>query len=530
MHSDWLWQHHLDASPFVTVSAPELAMKSRSSLDIMMQKLPITSISEHAQMDEGSSSAACPSVQNTTQQAASSASVQTRTASRDEAGPSQQHAPGAGPSAPRPHREPRDPMDAPLRKLSVNLIDTYKLINQVYYEKRKRRQEERALQAGKKERKGNFNNGWDDENYDYIVKNGEVFNERYVVSSVIGKGSFGQVVKAFDNTTSEWVAIKIIKSKKPFLQQAKTEIELLQFLNAKDPTDTACIVRLQEPFMFRGHQCLVFEMLSYNLYDLLRHTNFKGVSLNLIRKFAKQILKALCFLALRDVSVIHCDLKPENILLRHPKRSAIKLIDFGSSCRDGQTVYSYIQSRFYRSPEVLLGCSYSTMIDMWSLGCILVEMHTGEPLFSGQDEGDQIVKIYELLGAPPAAMIQSGTKGLKHFKRNEGDTGYTLRDPPRPPRERSLNSVLGVETGGPDGRRASEPGHSVTDYLKLKDLIMRMLTYQPAKRITPFQAISHSFFGSTESTEAQTEPAGAAPAASGSGGDGGSSGAAPMSS
>ena len=165
--------------------------------------------------------------------------------------------------------------------------------------------------------------GWDDENYDYIVKNGEVFNERYVVSSVIGTGSFGQVVKAFDNATSEWVAIKIITSKKPFLQQAKTEIELLQFLHGKDPTDTACIVRLQEPFMFRGHQCLVFEMLSYNLYDLLRHTNFKGVSLNLIRKFAKQILKALCFLALRDVSVIHCDLKPENIL--HNSGGQVKL-------------------------------------------------------------------------------------------------------------------------------------------------------------------------------------------------------------
>ena len=159
------------------------------------------------------------------------------------------------------------------------------------------------------------------------------------------------MVKAYDNQRGESVAIKIIKSKKPFLQQAKTEIELLQFLNQKDPTDTACIVRLQEHFMFRGHQCLVFEMLSYNLYDLLRHTTFKGVSLNLIRKFGKQILKALCFLALRDVSVIHCDLKPENILLRHPKRSAIKLIDFGSSCREGQTVYSYIQSRFYRSPR-----------------------------------------------------------------------------------------------------------------------------------------------------------------------------------
>ena len=536
MHSDWLWQHHLDASPFVTVSAPELAMKSRSSLDIMMQKLPITSISEHAQMDEGSSSAACPSVQNTTQQAASSASVQTHTTSGDEAGPSQQHAPGAGPSAPRPHREPRDPMDAPLRKLSVNLIDTYKLINQVYYEKRKRRQEERALQAGKKERKGNFNNGWDDENYDYIIRNGELFNERYVVSTIIGKGSFGQVVKAYDTLASDYVAIKIIKSKKPFLQQAKTEIELLQFLNEMDPSDAACIVRLQESFLFRGHQCLVFEMLSYNLYDLLRHTNFKGVSLHLIRKFGKQILKALTFLSLKDIAVIHCDLKPENILLRHPKRSAIKLIDFGSSCRVGQTIYSYIQSRFYRSPEVLLGCPYDTTIDMWSLGCLLVEMHTGEPLFSGQDEPDQVVKIYELLGEPPAAMIQSGTKGFKYFRPSTSagnPNGFELRDSARTVRPRSLNEILGVDVGGPDGRRLHEPGHSVTEYLKLKDLIMKMLTcapraaalaaaparrpprvtrapatwrrYDPEKRITPFEAVNHSFFGSTENLEVQTE-------------------------
>ena len=77
------------------------------------------------------------------------------------------------------------------------------------------------------------------------MKSGELFNERYEVSTVIGKGSFGQVVKAYDNQRGESVAIKIIKSKKPFLQQAKTEIELLQFLNQKDPTDTACIVRLQ---------------------------------------------------------------------------------------------------------------------------------------------------------------------------------------------------------------------------------------------------------------------------------------------
>jgi len=390
-----------------------------------------------------------------------------------------------------------------MRKLSVNLIDTYKLINQVYYDKRKRRQE--VSGQSKKERKSTVNNGWDDENYDYIVKASEVFNDRYIVGNVIGKGSFGQVVKACDNITNEVVAIKIIKSKKPFLQQAKTEIELLEFLNKKDRSDLACIVRLQEHFQFRGHQCLVFEMLSYNLYDLLRHTNFKGVSLHLIRKFGKQILKALCFLSLHDVNVIHCDLKPENILLRHPKRSAIKLIDFGSSCRAGQTVYSYIQSRFYRSPEVLLGCPYSPLIDMWSLGCILVEMHTGEPLFSGQDEPDQIVKIYELLGPPPNHMIQTGTKGLKYFQLGQDGMSYVLREPRAHTHSRSLNEILGSEIGGPGGRRANEPGHTVTDYWRLKDLISKILTYDPDTRMTPFQAMKHCFFGSTECAEVQTE-------------------------
>jgi len=177
-------------------------------------------------------------------------------------------------------------------------------------------------------------------------------------------------------------------------------------------------------------------------------------------------------------------------------------------------VYSYIQSRFYRSPEVLLGCPYSTAIDMWSLGCILVEMHTGEPIFSGQDEADQIVKIYELLGPPPAHMIQQGTKGLKHFRRAAEGPTYQLREAPRSLKQRSLNEVLGVETGGPDGRRLNEPGHSVTDYLKLKDLIMRMLAYDPGERITPFQAISHSFFGQTESAEVQTDGSSATAAAS----------------
>lgn len=90
--------------------------------------------------------------------------------------------------------------------------------------------------------------------------------------------------------------------------------------------------------MWKNHLCLVFELLSYNLYDLLRNTNFRGVSLNLTRKFAQQLCTALCFLSTPELQIIHCDLKPENVLLCNPKRSAIKIVDFGSSCQLGHTV------------------------------------------------------------------------------------------------------------------------------------------------------------------------------------------------
>lgn len=312
----------------------------------------------------------------------------------------------------------RDPATAPLRKLSVDLIKTYKHINEVYYAKKKRRHQQGQGDdsSHKKERKV-YNDGYDDDNYDYIVKNGEKWMDRYEIDSLIGKGSFGQVVKAYDRVEQEWVAIKIIKNKKAFLNQAQIEVRLLELMNKHDTEMKYYIVHLKRHFMFRNHLCLVFEMLSYNLYDLLRNTNFRGVSLNLTRKFAQQMCTALLFLATPELSIIHCDLKPENILLCNPKRSAIKIVDFGSSCQLGQRIYQYIQSRFYRSPEVLLGMPYDLAIDMWSLGCILVEMHTGEPLFSGANEVDQMNKIVEVLGIPPAHILDQAPKARKFFEK-----------------------------------------------------------------------------------------------------------------
>ncbi|GIY52247.1 hypothetical protein CDAR_245811 [Caerostris darwini] len=425
---------------------------------------------------------------------------------------------------PRTPYKCRDPSLAPLRKLSVDLIKTYKHINEVYYAKKKRRaQQTQGDDTSHKKEKKLYNDGYDDDNHDYIIRTGEKFLDRYEIDSLIGKGSFGQVVKAYDHEEQCQVAIKIIKNKKPFLNQAQIEVKLLEMMNNHDSDNNFeligqdKIVKLKGHFMWRNHLCLVFELLSYNLYDLLRNTNFRGVSLNLTRKFAQQMCTALMFLSSADLNIIHCDLKPENILLCNPKRSAIKIVDFGSSCQLGQRIYQYIQSRFYRSPEVLLGIAYDMSIDMWSLGCILAEMHTGEPLFSGGNEVDQMNKIVEVLGMPPKYILDVAHKTRKYFDRLPDGTFVLKKTKDRKkyklPGSRKLHDILGVETGGPGGRRLGETGHTVSDYLKFKDLLIRMLDYDPKTRITPYHALQHSFFKRTidESTNtnhsASTSPA-----------------------
>lgn len=105
----------------------------------------------------------------------------------------------------------------------------------------------------------------------------------------------------------------------------------------------------------------------------------------------------------------------ENVLLKQRGSSSIKVIDFGSSCYSHQRVYTYLQSRFYRSPEVILGLPYGTPIDMWSLGCILAELYTGCPLFPGEDEIEQLACIMEVLGLPPEHIINHASRRRLFF-------------------------------------------------------------------------------------------------------------------
>ena len=190
------------------------------------------------------------------------------------------------------------------------------------------------------------------------------------------------------------------------------EVKILSHLRDHDPTAATNIIHLKESFYFRHHLCISFPLLSMNLYEFIKKNNFQGVSLGLIRRFAVQILTALRFL--NKNRIVHCDLKPENILLKQPNKSGIKVIDFGSSCFQQERVYTYIQSRFYRSPEVILGIPYSMAIDMWSFGCILAELFTGCPLYPGQDEVEQLLCIMEIQDVPPPRMLELSTR-KKHF-------------------------------------------------------------------------------------------------------------------
>ena len=146
----------------------------------------------------------------------------------------------------------------------------------------------------------------------------------------MGKGSFGVVLLCFDHKDNVDVALKIVRNKQKLKKQGQVEVGLLQYIKDNDPDDRKNIIRMIDSFTFRNHLCIVFERLSINLYDFLKENGFCGLSANLVRRFAIQLLISLLYL--EDLGIIHCDLKPENILLRKKNKSGIKIIDFGSSC------------------------------------------------------------------------------------------------------------------------------------------------------------------------------------------------------
>ncbi|XP_057849881.2 dual specificity protein kinase YAK1 homolog isoform X2 [Cryptomeria japonica] len=372
---------------------------------------------------------------------------------------------------------------------------------------------------------GVLNDAADNANSDLILTVNAILvnsdaNRRYIVKDILGQGTFGQVAKCWAPETNSFVAVKIIKNQPAYYHQALVEISILNMLNKKfDPEDKHHIVRILDHFVCQRHLCIAFEILGVNLFELLKLNQYRGISLNLLRLFAKQILDAL--LVLREASVIHCDLKPENILLSTSLQLAeIKLIDFGSACMENRTVYSYIQSRFYRSPEVLLGHPYTTAIDMWSFGCIVAELFLGLPLFPGASEYDLIKRMIEILGGqPPDHILRSAKNTNKYFKHVGGssrldenrategqksvyrflnETEYETREMKKPAiakRYFNYETLEDIIFNYPHRKKITEEEISKENQTRLAfvDFLRGLFQFDPVKRWTPRQAAQHPF-------------------------------------
>ncbi|KAI6870915.1 kinase-like protein, partial [Hortaea werneckii] len=401
---------------------------------------------------------------------------------------------------------------SPLQALTTHLPATYRICNPSFqYESS--RNPRRVLT---KPSKGVKNDGYDNEESDYILYVNDILGSeetnhknRYLILDVLGQGTFGQVVKCQNLKTQEVVAVKVVKNKTAYFNQSMMEVSVLDLLNGRmDKNDDHHILRLKDTFIHRQHLCLVFELLSVNLYELIKQNQFRGLSTTLVRVFAQQLLNGLCLL--NKARLIHCDLKPENILLKNLESPIIKIIDFGSACDERQTVYTYIQSRFYRSPEVLMGLPYSAAIDMWSLGCIVVELFLGLPLFPGSSEYNQVSRITEMLGLPPNWMLENGKQSGEFFERvtdEFGRRGWRLKSMDQYSREHGtkeqpskkyfsstrLPEIIRTYPMPRKGMKQNEIEREMANREAFIDFTHGLLNINPLERWSPQQARTHPF-------------------------------------
>ncbi|VDN97246.1 unnamed protein product [Rodentolepis nana] len=350
---------------------------------------------------------------------------------------------------------------------------------------------------------------------DYTIVVGEHLyssNDAYEVLSFLGRGTFGQVVKCRNRTSNRNVAIKILKNHPSYLRQGNVEVQILQTLSQHD-TEAHNIVRAIECFQHRNHMCLVFELLEQNLYEFLKSNNFRPLELREIRPIAQQVLTAL--FKLRSLSLIHADLKPENIMLVCPSdgvmRYRVKVIDFGSACHTSKAMQNtYLQSRYYRAPEILLGLPFNEAIDMWSLGCVIAELFLGWPLYPGSSEYDQIRYIVETQGLPSVDLLKVANKANRFFHydsrlgqwrlKSQDEYASETNQRAKETRKYIFNSLeqirdvtLSTSTsilGLLDDFNARLESN---DRAYFTDLLSKMLQIRSSDRILPDKALEHEF-------------------------------------
>jgi len=285
--------------------------------------------------------------------------------------------------------------------------------------------------------------------------------ERYQKLEKIGEGTYGVVYKAKDRVTGEIIALKKIRLEaedEGIPSTAIREISLLKELQH------ANIVRLYDVVHTERKLTLVFEYLDQDLKKYLDVCD-GGLEPSIMKSFLYQLLRGVAYC--HHHRVLHRDLKPQNLLIN--REGELKLADFGLARAFGIPVRSYtheVVTLWYRAPDVLMGSrKYSTPVDVWSIGCIFAEMANGRPLFAGTSENDQLDRIFRLLGTPNTDVYPQ-INDLPDYK------------PDFAVYERPANLSAMVPAMDANGC----------------ELLLHMLQYDPAQRISAQDAMSHPYF------------------------------------
>ncbi|KAH9903528.1 protein kinase-like domain-containing protein [Xylariomycetidae sp. FL2044] len=355
----------------------------------------------------------------------------------------------------------------------------------------------------------------DDDDGHYIVVPDADLTSQYQISNLLGQGTFGKVVKARDRKRNKLVAIKIIRAVQKYRDASRIELRVLQTLKANDEENRNRCIHLRDCFDYRGHICIVMDLLGSSVFDFLKSNNFVPFPNSQIQNFARQLFTSVAFL--HDLNLIHTDLKPENILLcdsayqtftynrRIPSSSAtvnrqatqrkvlldteIRLIDFGSATFQDEYHSSVVSTRHYRAPEIILGLGWSFPCDIWSIGCILVEFFTGDALFQTHDNLEHLAMMENVCDSRiDSHLVQSvnrmasrsgGNPASKYFKRLRLD--YPTTETTRASKRFVKNM-----------KRLSDIIPATSPFLRsFLDLLQRIFVYDPAKRITAPQALDH---------------------------------------
>jgi len=286
------------------------------------------------------------------------------------------------------------------------------------------------------------------------------------------------------------VCMKIIKNEKDFVDQSLDEIKLLELIKANtDNVDEKNVLRMVDCFYHKEHLIIVTELLRDNLYEFSRFNRQHGdepyFTLGRLQCMMKQLLVALEYV--HSLWLIHADLKPENILIKSYSRCEVKLIDFGSSCFLDDRLSSYVQSRSYRAPEVILGLPYCQKVDVWSLGCVLAELWTGYVLFGGDSAQTLLARVAGILGPFPEHMVLTGRLVPQYFTQ-DGQL-FQVMEPAQPPEgilpelHRRIQLLL--------PKRSSLKQRLRTDDADFLDFASSLLQVDPTCRPTASEALQH---------------------------------------